>query len=93
MATGEQKVEGPRMNSLKLFASVATAWMLYAPMVAAAPARNCYEGQAGNGCPWKTYFKEKDLVALSCQNLAHMRNQTYHERGYCFKKAYVKILA
>ena len=70
--------------------AMAVALPIHGPMAAPASTKNCYDGITGNGCPWKIYFKEKDLRGLSCQNLAHMRNQTYHENGYCFRKAEVK---
>lgn len=53
--------------------------------------KDCYEGfSAAEGCPWKGYLAERELRALSCENLAHMRNQIYAQKGYCFQKAPLK---
>lgn len=57
---------------------------------ALAQQKNCYEGFAGGGCPWKHYLNEVNLEKLSCENLRFMRNQTYKENGYCFRTADAK---
>ncbi len=59
-----------------------------AATVAATPAvaRNCYEGFGDEGCPWASELDAGVLEKQSCQNLAHIRNQLYNERDYCFSK-------
>lgn len=57
---------------------------------AGAQAKNCYDGFSGGGCPWKTYLKEMEVRAVSCENLAFVRNRIYKENGYCFRDAKVK---
>lgn len=68
------------------------AGVLGAALLSATPAaaRNCYDGLTGDGCPWKTRMREADLQRHSCQNLAHIRNQLYHENGYCFRTEQAK---
>ena len=58
---------------------LACGWL--APALAQGPARSCYEDI---GCPWKDATRIEALRTLTCQNLAHVRNQLYHENGYCF---------
>jgi hypothetical protein len=55
-------------------------------------ARNCYDGFTGSGCPWKERLPDAELVRLSCQNLAHVRNALYAENGYCFRSAELAAL-
>ena len=66
--------------------ALALASLLLLP---AAPAsaidKNCYDGFAGGGCPWKSYLKEGELRPLACENLAFMRNRIYKENSYCFR--------
>jgi hypothetical protein len=60
---------------------------------APAQARNCYEGfSTAEGCPWKGILKERELRALGCQNLAHVRNGIYAGHGYCFRRADLRAL-
>lgn len=56
------------------------------------PARkDCYEGfSAAAGCPWRGYLAEREFRALSCENLAHMRNQIHAQNGLCFQKPALK---
>ncbi len=43
---------------------------------------NCYEII---GCTNSDHFATSDLENLSCQTLWEVRNQIYHENGYCFQ--------
>lgn len=53
--------------------------------------KDCYEGfSAAAGCPWRGYLAEREFRVLSCQNLAHMRNQIYAQNGLCFQKPDLK---
>ena len=53
--------------------------------------KDCYEGfSAAGGCPWKGYLAEREFRPLSCENLAHMRNQIHAQNGYCFQKPDLK---
>lgn len=70
------------MTSVRLVIAVAMTLGAASPGLA----RNCYDGFAGNGCPWAEALDETGLRKQSCQNLAHIRNQIYNERGYCFAK-------
>lgn len=72
--------------------SIAAAALLFIGAAGPAAARNCYDGLTGDGCPWKTAMRRADLDRHSCQNLAHIRNQLYHENGYCFRSAAAKAL-
>lgn len=64
--------------------------LLLAPGPALAQQKNCYDGFSNGGCPWKVYLKEAEVRALSCDNLAFMRNRIYKENGYCFRDPGVK---
>jgi len=49
---------------------------------ASSAASNCYEII---GCTNSDHFDTSDLKNLSCQTLWEVRNQIYHENGYCFR--------
>ena len=69
---------------MALDATPAAAWQ--------PPARkDCYEGfSSASGCPWKGNLAVREMRALSCQNLAHVRNRIYDQNGYCFAKPELK---
>lgn len=80
--TDAAATELAEMRLFRLCAIAAFAFSAAQP----AAARNCYEGFTGEGCPWKTVLKAEELKSLSCENLSHVRNQLFNERGYCFSK-------
>ena len=59
------------------------AGMLMAVSASVGPAQaDCFEDI---GCTDSDWFDVDDLVALSCENLWHVRNRIYDENGFCFK--------
>lgn len=74
-----------------LLIAAATGWPGTAEAWTPPARKDCYEGfSAAGGCPWKGYLAERELRALSCENLAHIRNQIHAQNGYCFQKAPLK---
>lgn len=64
-----------------------------APAAAWSPPKrkDCFEGfSTANGCPWQGNLREPEMRALSCENLAHIRNRIYDQNGYCFQKPDLK---
>ncbi len=55
---------------------------LFTLLLATPALANCYEGI---GCTNSDYFAREELKQMSCQILWEVRNQIYHENGYCFQ--------
>jgi YARHG domain len=55
---------------------------LFLASMAAPAAANCYEVI---GCTDSQSFEREQLEQLSCQALWEVRNQIFHENGYCFQ--------
>ena len=80
------------MGKTYLVARLVLAASLFSAAAADAQARakTCYTNFSGGGCPWKQLIPARELNAVTCDELAEIRNRILHENGFCFKDPVLK---